>query len=109
MLTVPVVSQDREKNPEKRSQPLKSEKEALLIGKVTWAPFLNHNIACAGISGLETMSYCVRDKECHCDQIHLVNNTANESIVATLSISVKELDQWKWHNQCRGCRRVLIV
>ncbi|XP_033010181.1 ecto-NOX disulfide-thiol exchanger 1 isoform X3 [Lacerta agilis] len=35
VLTVPVVSQDREKNPEKRSQPLKSEKEALLIGIIS--------------------------------------------------------------------------
>nr|XP_028593934.1 ecto-NOX disulfide-thiol exchanger 1 isoform X4 [Podarcis muralis] len=35
VLTVPVVSQDREKNHEKRSQPLKSEKEALLIGIIS--------------------------------------------------------------------------
>nr|XP_034959396.1 ecto-NOX disulfide-thiol exchanger 1 isoform X3 [Zootoca vivipara] len=35
VLTVPVVGQDREKNPEKRSQPVKSEKEALLIGIIS--------------------------------------------------------------------------
>ncbi|XP_070607512.1 ecto-NOX disulfide-thiol exchanger 1 isoform X2 [Erythrolamprus reginae] len=34
-LTVPLVNQDREKNAEKRSQPLKSEKEALLIGIIS--------------------------------------------------------------------------
>lgn len=33
MLTVALVNQDRENNTEKRSQGLKSEKEALLIGK----------------------------------------------------------------------------
>lgn len=33
MLTVALVNQDRENNIEKRSQGLKSEKEALLIGK----------------------------------------------------------------------------
>ena len=33
MLTVALVNQDRENNMEKRSQGLKSEKEALLIGK----------------------------------------------------------------------------
>lgn len=32
-MTAPLVNQGREKNYEKRSQPLKSEKEALLIGK----------------------------------------------------------------------------
>nr|XP_060625244.1 ecto-NOX disulfide-thiol exchanger 1 isoform X3 [Anolis sagrei ordinatus] len=35
VLTVPSVNQDREKNSEKRSQPLKSEKEALLIGIIS--------------------------------------------------------------------------
>ncbi|XP_063160639.1 ecto-NOX disulfide-thiol exchanger 1 isoform X1 [Candoia aspera] len=34
-LTVPLVNQDREKNAEKRNQPLKSEKEALLIGIIS--------------------------------------------------------------------------
>lgn len=33
VLTVALVNQDRENNTEKRSQGLKSEKEALLIGK----------------------------------------------------------------------------
>ncbi|XP_078246829.1 ecto-NOX disulfide-thiol exchanger 1 isoform X5 [Pogona vitticeps] len=35
VLTVPLVNQDREKKSEKRSQPLKSEKEALLIGIIS--------------------------------------------------------------------------
>ncbi|XP_062831695.1 ecto-NOX disulfide-thiol exchanger 1 isoform X3 [Anolis carolinensis] len=35
VFTVPLVNQDREKNSEKRSQPLKSEKEALLIGIIS--------------------------------------------------------------------------
>nr|XP_056717749.1 ecto-NOX disulfide-thiol exchanger 1 isoform X3 [Euleptes europaea] len=35
VMTVPLVNQDREKNSEKRSQPLKSEKEALLIGIIS--------------------------------------------------------------------------
>ncbi|KAJ7324534.1 hypothetical protein JRQ81_017554, partial [Phrynocephalus forsythii] len=35
VLTVPLVNQDREKKTEKRSQPLKSEKEALLIGIIS--------------------------------------------------------------------------
>ncbi|XP_053163408.1 ecto-NOX disulfide-thiol exchanger 1 isoform X5 [Hemicordylus capensis] len=35
VLTVPLVNQDREKISEKRSQPLKSEKEALLIGIIS--------------------------------------------------------------------------
>uniref|UniRef100_A0A8D2LAZ4 Ecto-NOX disulfide-thiol exchanger 1 n=1 Tax=Varanus komodoensis TaxID=61221 RepID=A0A8D2LAZ4_VARKO len=35
VLTVPLVNQDREKKLEKRSQPLKSEKEALLIGIIS--------------------------------------------------------------------------
>lgn len=34
-MTVALVNQDREKNSEKRSPGLKSEKEALLIGKIT--------------------------------------------------------------------------
>ncbi|XP_077200189.1 ecto-NOX disulfide-thiol exchanger 1 isoform X1 [Paroedura picta] len=35
VMTLPLVNQDREKNSEKRSQPLKSEKEALLIGIIS--------------------------------------------------------------------------
>ncbi|XP_048349446.1 ecto-NOX disulfide-thiol exchanger 1 isoform X3 [Sphaerodactylus townsendi] len=35
VMTVPLVNQDRERNSEKQSQPLKSEKEALLIGIIS--------------------------------------------------------------------------
>lgn len=53
-MTVALVNQDREKNSEKRSPGLKSEKEALLIGK----KIFENKMSCSKLGFVVGFFYC---------------------------------------------------